>query len=296
MKIKVKNVQFSYGAKKVLNISNIEFEAGKIYGIVGKNGVGKTTFFKVLTNIITNYTGLVEMDEVDIKKNLKVLSKVGIVLDDMELYKNQTGLFNLRYFGGLRGGFDEVQALKLAHELEIGDSIHKKVSSYSLGMNKKLILLISVINDAQILIFDEPFLGLDTKSVSWFKDYLLDLKSKGRMILISSHVQEDIETLSDKVLVMEKGDFNNVFDLKNTVQNYIYRIEVNDKNAFTNLLHEYEIQFEEQEVFIKLELTEEKHKEIFKSAVAQEIEFYQIKKESKFIDLIKEKHEITRRF
>lgn len=287
MKIKVENLQFSYSTKKVLNVSNIEFEHGKIYGIVGKNGVGKTTFFKALTNIITNYTGLVEIDGVDIKKNFKVLSKVGIVLDDMELYKNHSGLFNLRYFGGLRGGFDETQALKLARELEIDESINKKVGTYSLGMNKKLILLISVMNDAQILIFDEPFRGLDAKSVDWFKNYLLDLKNQGRIILISSHVQEDIETLSDKVLVMSKGDFSNVFDLKNVVQNYIYRVEVNDKNAFANLLHKNEIRFEEQEKFIKFELDDAIYIEVFKQSVAQGIEFYQIKKENKFVELIK---------
>ena len=287
MIIKVENLQFSYGMKKVLNVSNVEFEQGKIYGIVGKNGVGKTTFFKALTNIITNYTGSVLIDGVSIKNNLKALSKIGIVLDDMELYKNQTGLFNLRYFGGLRGGFDETQALQLAQELKIADSIDKKVSVYSLGMNKKLILLISVMNDAEILIFDEPFRGLDVKSVNWFKNYLLSLKNQGRMILISSHVQEDIETLSDKVLVMNNGDFTDVFDLKNTAQDYIYRVEVSDKNAFTNLLRSNEIKFEEQEKFIKFELGNEKYKELFKQTVAEGIEFHQIKKENKFIDLIK---------
>lgn len=286
MKIKVENLQFSYSIKKVLNVSNIEFEQGKIYGIVGKNGVGKTTFFKSLTNIITNYSGLVEIDGVDIKKNFQPLSKVGIVLDDMELYKNHTGLFNLRYFGGLRGGFDETQALKLARELEIDESINKKVGAYSLGMNKKLILLISVMNDAQILIFDEPFRGLDVKSINWFKNYLLDLKNQGRIILISSHIKDDIETLSDKVLVMSNGDFSDVFDLKNAIQNYIYRVEVNDKNAFANLLHKNEIQFEEQEKFIKFELDDANYKEVFKQSVAQGIEFYQIKKENKFVELI----------
>jgi len=287
MIIKVENLQFSYGLNRVLNVSSAEFEQGKIYGIVGKNGVGKTTFFKALTNIITNYTGSVLVDGVNIKNNLNALSKVGIVLDDMELYKNQTGLFNLRYFGGLRGGFDEKRALQLAGELEIADSIGKKVSTYSLGMNKKLILLISVMNDAEILIFDEPFRGLDVKSVNWFKNYLLGLKNQGRMILISSHIQEDIESLSDKVLVMSNGDFRDVFDLKNTEQDYVYRVEVSDKNVFTDLLRSNEIPFEEQEKFIKFELNEAKYRELFKQAVAKDVEFQQIKKENKFIDLIK---------
>tara|TARA_B100001287_G_scaffold9437_4_gene7330 strand:+ start:13806 stop:14669 length:864 start_codon:yes stop_codon:yes gene_type:complete len=287
MKIKVNNLEFSYGKRKVLNISNIEFEQGKIYGIVGKNGVGKTTFFKALTNIIINYKGTVEIDGFNIKNNFQSLPKVGIALDDMELYKNHTGLFNLRYFGGLRGGFDETHALNLARELEIGDSINKKVGSYSLGMNKKLILLISVINDAQILIFDEPFRGLDAKSVKWFKNYLLNLKKSGRTILISSHVKEDIETLSDKVLVMSNGDFKNIFDLKNEVQNYIYRVEVSDKNAVINLLNKNKIVFEEEGQFIKFEINEASYKEVFKKSVALGVDFYQIKKENKFVELIK---------
>jgi len=287
MKIKVKNLHFSYGAKKVLNISSAEFEQGKIYGIVGKNGAGKTTFFKALTNIITNYSGDVLIDGETVKTNLNVLSKVGIVLDDMELYKNQTGLFNMRYFGGLRGGFDEDEALKLARELDIFDSINKKVSTYSLGMNKKLILLVSVINNAEILIFDEPFRGLDAQSVNWFKNYLIGLKNKGCTILISSHTQEDIESMSDKVFVLAGGDFSNTFDLKDSTQEYIYSVEVSDKTAFAGLLQAKEISCIEQGKFIKFELDEAKYKEIFKQSVAQEIEFYQIKKENKFVNLIK---------
>ncbi|MDR0333819.1 MAG: ABC transporter ATP-binding protein [Dysgonamonadaceae bacterium] len=287
MNIKVQNLKFSYGTKKVLSISNTEFEQGKIYGIVGKNGVGKTTFFKALTNIITNYYGTVSIDGVDIKKNLKALSKVGIVLDDMELYKNQTGLFNIRYFGGLRGGVDEAQAMQFAQELEIADSINRKVNTYSLGMNKKLILLISIMNDAEVLIFDEPFRGLDAKSVNWFKDHLLNLKKQGRMILISSHVKEDIETLCDKVLVMENGDFRYTFDLNADEQQYIYHVEVNSKPTLMDMLRTNGISFEEQTKFIKLELSETKYKEVFKQAVAQDIEFLQIKRENKFVDLIK---------
>jgi ABC-2 type transport system ATP-binding protein len=287
MKINVENLEFAYNTKKVLNISKLEFEQGKIYGIVGKNGAGKTTFFKALTNIIVNYKGVVQIDGLDIKKNFQTLSKVGIVLDDLELYKNYTGLFNLRYFGGLRGGFDEAQALKLARELEIEDSLNKKVSSYSLGMNKKLILLISVMNDAQILIFDEPFRGLDAQSVNWFKNYLIELKNQGRTIMISSHVQEDIESLSDKVLVLSNGDFGNVFDLKSEAQNFIYRVEVNDQQAFINLLEQNTIPFEVHDHFIKFELDEIAYKALFKQSVENGVEFSQIKKESKFAELIK---------
>ena len=286
MNIVIENLRFSYGSKLVLNMRHAEFEQGKIYGIVGKNGVGKTTFFKALTNIITNYQGTVRIDGEAVKDNLKVLSKVGIVLDDMELYKQHTALFNMRFFGGLRGGFNEEQALKYVDELELTPALHQKISTYSLGMNKKLILLIALINDAEILIFDEPFRGLDAKSVQWFKSHLLELRNKGRMILISSHVQDDIESMCDEVKLIVDGDFHSSFDLNDTAQTYIYKVEVNNNEAFKALLQTQNIPYEQLEKLIKFECNENLYKALFKEAVAQDIEFYRIKKESKFVDLI----------
>ena len=91
MKIQVQNLSFSYGVRPVLRIPKIGFEKGKAYGIVGKNGVGKTTFFKCLVNIITSYQGSVQIDNLEVRSNLAVLGRVGIVLDDMNLYRNPVG-------------------------------------------------------------------------------------------------------------------------------------------------------------------------------------------------------------
>ena len=288
MKVQVNNLNFSYGANQVLNISSTGFEEGNIYAIVGRNGVGKTTFFKAITNIVTNYTGQVFIDKVNVKDNLSILSQVGIVLDDMELYKSRTGLFNLRYFGGLRGGFDEAYAMQLATELEISDALSSKVSRYSLGMNKKLILLISLMSNANILVFDEPFRGLDLKTVEWFRNHLINMKNENRLILISSHVQEDIETLSDKVMILANGDFISEFDLRDKNQTLLYRVEVNNPSQFIHLLIESNTPYQQQgDSLVAFHATEEKYKSLFKLAVAKELEFYQIKKESLFTQHIK---------
>ena len=287
MKIQVANLQFAYGIKRVLAVSNVEFNQGNIYAIVGKNGVGKTTFFKTLTNIITNYSGYVFINGQEIKQNSHILSNVGIVLDDMELYKNRTGLFNLHYFGGLRGGFDERRAYYLARELEIDIALEQKVAHYSLGMHKKLILLISLMNDARILIFDEPFRGLDAKTVDWFRDYLLRLKNEDRMILISSHIQEDIEALADRVLVLMNGDFLSEFDLKDSSQVFIYNVEVNAEEMLMRLLEESGIAYIRKGKMIEFAAQEASYKELFRLAIANGVEFYQIKKESQFVRHVK---------
>ena len=287
MKIQVKNLNFAYGSRRVLRISNASFEKGKAYGIVGKNGVGKTTFFKCLVNIITNYSGNVFIDGQEVRSHLHVLGSVGIVLDDMNLYRNRTGMFNLKYFAGLRGGAPLKTVMNIAGELGILDALEIKVSNYSLGMTKKLQLLISLMNDAEVLIFDEPFRGLDAKSVAWFRNYLIELKAQGRTILISSHVQEDIESISDEVLVLEKGDFTAAFDLNDETQDFVYSVEVSDVEQFKQLLEETEVSSEMAGKFLQFIAGEASYRQLFKRAVALDIEFYQVKKEAQFAKFVK---------
>ena len=287
MKIQASYLNFSYGPRPVLRVSNVSFEQGKAYGIVGKNGVGKTTFFKCLVNIIVNYTGSVLIDGLEVRNHLSVLKNVGIVLDDMSLYRNRTGRFNLNYFAGLRGGAPPDNIDMLAAELEIADALEMKVSKYSLGMTKKLQLLISLMNDAEILIFDEPFRGLDAKSVDWFRNYLTQLKQQGRTILISSHVQEDIESIADHVYVLENGDFTASFDLNDTSQDFIYSVEVSDVGLFKQLLQNAGVASKESGKFLQFIANEAVYRQVFKQAVALDIEFFQVKKEVQFAKFVR---------
>jgi len=287
MKIETSSLIFSYGSRNVLRISSASFEQGKAYGIVGKNGAGKTTFFKCLVNIVTNYHGSVLIDGLEVRNNLSVLKNVGIVLDDMSLYRNRTGMFNLKYFAGLRGGAPPDNIETLAAELEIANALELKVSKYSLGMTKKLQLLISLMNDAEILIFDEPFRGLDAKSVDWFRNYLTQLKQQGRTILISSHVQEDIESIADHVYVLENGDFMAQFDLKDATQDFIYSVEVSDENELRRLLENAGITPQISGKFLQFTANEVLYRQVFKQAVAKDIEFFQVKKEVQFAKFVR---------
>ena len=287
MKIHVSNLHFSYGSRNVLRISDAAFEQGKAYGIVGKNGVGKTTFFKCLVSIITNYNGSVQIDGLEVLRNLSVLGNVGIVLDDMGLYRNRTGMFNLKYFAGLRGGACLDNIMKLADDLELANALEMQVSKYSLGMTKKLQLLISLMNDAEILIFDEPFRGLDAKTVDWFRSYLIQLKREGRTILISSHVQDDIESVSDFVYVLENGDFTAKFDLNDSTQALAYSVEVNNVEQLIRLLEAASIPYVDTGRFVQFVATEDTYRKVFKQAVAQDIEFYQVKKEVQFAKFVR---------
>lgn len=242
--IEISNVTASYGKVEALNIRNLQFEDGVAYGVVGPNGAGKTTLFKTITNIITNYNGIITIDNVDVRQHNEVLVNVGLVLDGLSVYKSRTGWFNIRYFGGLRGGFDEMAARELAQELDIYGVLTKPVKTYSYGMQKKLILLIAVLSSPKVLILDEPFRGLDAETVKWFKKYLKKMKENGMMLIVSSHVQNDLEELCSRVFVIDRGRIVKEIDLVAEEQKMNRYVDTTNNQRFTEILTELGLQFE----------------------------------------------------
>ncbi|MGO3732124.1 MAG: ABC transporter ATP-binding protein [Vagococcus sp.] len=236
MDIQVKDVKKHYGVLEVLNIDDVTFLGGKAYGVIGPNGAGKTTLFKCMTNIITDYHGDITIDGVSVKENNDILTNVGIVLDGISVYKDRTGWFNIEYFSRLRGNFDAQKADKLAIELEISEYLNGKVATYSYGMIKKLILLIALLHDPKILILDEPFRGLDSDTVRWFKFYLKQMTSKGMTLIISSHVKNDIESLCDDVLVIKKGHVVKHIHLTDVTDKMIRDIVTSNQEGFIVIL------------------------------------------------------------
>lgn len=236
MNIKLSNVVMRYRSRTVLDIDSLQFDTGKSYGLVGHNGAGKTTMFKCITNIISTYQGTIEIDGMNVKTNNEVLMNVGIVLDGMSVYKNNTGWFNIHYFSGLRGADNSDKAEALAKELKISDVLDQKVSTYSYGMQKKLVLLIALLHDPKILILDEPFRGLDVETVGWFKQYLKNWVKQAKTLIISSHVRNDLEELCEEVILIEEGVIQEVIDLTKEREKKLRIIDTSDNEAFREIL------------------------------------------------------------
>lgn len=236
MDIEVKGLVKKYGQREALNIEQLEFKAGQAYGVIGPNGAGKTTLFKTLTNIVTDYEGEILINDQNVKEHNDVLMNVGIVLDGISVYKDRTGWFNVEYFSGLRGNFDPQRAEQLAVELEISEYLSSKVKTYSYGMVKKLILLIALLHDPKILILDEPFRGLDTETVQWFKFYLKQMTSKGMTLIISSHVKNDILSLCEEVYVIKDGKLVKHLNLAEVEGQMLRDIETTNQEMFIVIL------------------------------------------------------------
>lgn len=275
--IEVKELKKFYKQHQVLNIESLNFDSGKSYGLVGHNGAGKTTLFKCITNIICNYTGEIKIDGILVKDHNDVLKTVGIVLDGMSVYGNHTGWFNIRYFSGLRGIQNDEQVITLAKELDLIDALDKKVKNYSYGMQKKLILLIALMYDPKILILDEPFRGLDIDSVNWFKKYLKQLTQNGLTLLISSHVQNDLEALCEEVFVIDKGAIIDHINMTVEKQKMIRIVETTNNEILIQILENAKYEFElTKEGQIKVDISDPKWGAISTSLKDSQIEITEL--------------------
>lgn len=273
MEIKIEQVVKKYGALEVLNINSLCFESGKAYGVIGPNGAGKTTLFKSITNIISDYEGMITIDGVLVKEHNEILSNVGIVLDGISVYKDRTGWFNIEYFSGLRGNFNPERAEDLARELEISEFLHSKVKTYSYGMVKKLVLLIALLHDPKILILDEPFRGLDADTVTWFKFYLKQMTSKGMTLIISSHVKNDIESLCQEVYVIKKGVIAKHIDLAATPDKMIRDVETTNQEALIVILENFNYYYQVLDSgVIRLNIKDERWSEVKAQLTIQSID------------------------
>lgn len=278
MQIKINNLVVTYKNNVALDLKNLTIPDGGAYGIVGHNGAGKTTLFKSLTNIITNYSGEIQIDGQNVRDNPAILNRVGIVLDGMSVYMNQTGWFNLAYFSGLRGEFNREQARTLAAEIGIEAVLDQKVKTYSYGMKKKLILLIALLHQPELLILDEPFRGLDLETVQWFKNYLQKLISEGSMtLLISSHVQSDIEMFCKSVFVIDHGQLRETIDLATESDKKLRVVNTTDnakvQAILTEMAYAHEVLADGR---IQLSIKDPKWREVQMKLIDAEIEINEI--------------------
>lgn len=279
MEIKVRDLVMRYGRAEVLNIRSLDFEKGTSYGLVGHNGAGKTTFFKCMTNIIANYQGEILIDDISVKQHNEVLLNVGIVLDGMSVYSNRSGWFNIQYFSGLRGNFDEEKARDLARELDLYAVLDQKVKTYSYGMQKKLILLIALMHKPEVLILDEPFRGLDIDTVKWFKKYLKQLTEEGLTLVISSHVQNDLEALCDIVYVIDRGRIAETIDINVEKEKQIRRIETTNNTRLKEILDEVNYYYQvDAEDGLKLDISDERWALVKQRLIEDAIEISELSK------------------
>ncbi|SHK77510.1 ABC-2 type transport system ATP-binding protein [Clostridium cavendishii DSM 21758] len=207
--ISIKNLEMSYGNKKVLKGINLEIPRGQIIGYIGANGAGKSTTIKIMLGILSGYTGTVEILGKDISTGgVEYKKKIGYVPELADIYENLTAYEYISFIGGVYGIEENklmTKAEKLMDLFGIKDAFKSRISSYSKGMKQKLLIICSLIHNPDILFFDEPLSGLDANSVMVFKEIMDSLAKEGKTIFYSSHIMDVVEKVSDRILLLNDG-------------------------------------------------------------------------------------------
>lgn len=195
---------------KVLNNINLSINAGEIIGYIGPNGAGKSTTIKILSGIIHDFDGEATVLGLDVRKDiLQIKQQIGYIPENAALYDTLTPLEYLHFIGQLYK-LDRSQVDKKAKELlelfDLGNYSESRMTTFSKGMRQKVLLIAGMIHNPSLLFLDEPLSGLDANAVILVKEILSQLRKSGKTIFYSSHIMDVVEKISDRIIIINKGE------------------------------------------------------------------------------------------
>ena len=201
----VENVTKSFKKQVVLNDISVRFNPGKIYGIIGRNGSGKTVLLKCICGLLYPDTGTITVMGNVVGKDVDYPDNTGFIIENPGFLPRLSGYKNLKYLASIRRRATESDIRKYIELVGLEPDNRKPVGNYSLGMRQRLGIAQALMEDPDILILDEPMNGLDDKGVNEIRQVLLKIKEQGKLVIIASHIKEDIEVLCDEVYEMNCG-------------------------------------------------------------------------------------------
>ncbi len=201
----VENVTKAFGGQEVLKTVCVKFEMGKIYGIVGRNGSGKTVLLKCICGLLYPSTGTVTVGGKVVGKDVDYPENVGFIIETPGFLPRYSGLKNLKYLAAVRGKVKNDEIRKYMELVGLNPDDKKHVGNYSLGMRQRLGIAQALMENPDILILDEPMNALDNNGVEEMRTILLKMKEQGKLIIIASHVRDDIDILCDEVYGIDAG-------------------------------------------------------------------------------------------
>lgn len=202
--LKATNITKTYGNKTVLKNVNMTISKGDIYGFIGKNGAGKTTFMRVILSLTPKDSG--EVIYYNNKSINDIGLKVGSLIETPGLYKNATAYENLKRFSILYGA-DETKITEILNIVGLDNNDKRKVKDFSLGMRQRLGIAIALLGEPELLILDEPINGLDPEGIKEIRDIIVKLnKEKHITFLISSHLLDELSKIATKYGIIDNGE------------------------------------------------------------------------------------------
>ena len=205
-RIEVKNLSLTINGDQILKNISVSFESGQIYGLVGRNGSGKTMLMKCICGFVRPTAGEIWIDGKKLGKDMDFPQDMGVIIEVPGYIPYFSGEKNLKLLAGLRGKIGRKEVRAAMEQAGLNPGLKKSVSKYSLGMRQRLGIAQAVMEDPAILVLDEPMNGLDVDGAEEVRKLLEAWKRPGKLVILASHMTEDINRLCDVVYRMEKGE------------------------------------------------------------------------------------------
>ena len=200
--VEVSHISKSFDGQVVVSDLSFDIRAGEVFGLLGPNGAGKTTVIRMLLDIIRPDSGRIMVLN---RSSGEVKDLIGYLPEERGLYRKLTVMDTLMYLGSLKNNQSEERALELLEKMGLLSYQDKKISELSKGMQQKIQIIAAIIHDPDLVILDEPFTGLDPVNMKLVQDLILELKSEGKTILISTHIMDKVERLCDRIFMIHRG-------------------------------------------------------------------------------------------
>lgn len=284
--LELSNVKKKIKNKEIIKDISFELYKGEVLGLLGPNGSGKTTTMRMIVGLMSLTDGQIFIKGNSIKQNFsESIQHVGAMIETPAFYPFYSGFKNLMYFSRMLKGVTKDRVMEVIDLLGLSNAIHKKFSTYSLGMKQRLGIAQALLHNPAILILDEPTNGLDPAGVREIRDYLKRIAEvENTAILLSSHLLSEIELICDRAIIIQNGQFVEMVEMnEKTDGKLVIEIIVNRTNEIENLFNQNDYKFEIiDDRTIIFEIDEEKIPNLNKELVLAGVEVFYIsrKKES----------------
>lgn len=207
--IEVKNLTKELSGHVLLKDINLNISSGRVYGIIGRNGSGKSILIKSIAGLLLPDKGSIKIMGESLLKG-KIPENLGVLFDSVGLLEQYSALDNLKILASIKNIIEEETIKKELAKIGLNPNDRRPVKKYSLGMKQKVCLVQAIMENPKIIMLDEPMNGLDEESIKTIREVILKLKRENKAIIITSHNKEDIDILCDEVYKMDSGVLSKV--------------------------------------------------------------------------------------
>ncbi|MBX4146315.1 ABC transporter ATP-binding protein [Paenibacillus sp. FSL W7-1279] len=254
--VRLLGVTKKISSKVLVDNVTLDIPSGQIFGFLGPNGAGKTTTIRMMVGLMSITQGDITIGGYSIRNNYEqAAAQIGAIVENPEMYKFLSGYNNLKHYARMMQGITKERIEEVVELVGLGNRIHEKVQTYSLGMRQRLGVAQALLHRPKLLILDEPTNGLDPQGIRELRDYLRRLtQEEGTTVFVSSHLLSEMELMCDTVGIIRHGKLIDIRQLRTAEGERVFEetaFTVNDAEAAAALLQEFQASARDHRIIVR---------------------------------------------